>query len=495
MAGRRKPVKHAAKASAVADQMIAKPVSGQKSSTARSTKVTKQQRRGPNGEGSYIQSQETPSAKKHEIFPYLALPSEIRVMIMRHYFGSHTIHINPEQPLTWSTRGPRNTIPARLDHRLCIVGTDYWKSRQTNEVPYKLLVGSPVEYEELHVDCKLESHRDSDGSPRVSRQVDINLLFVNNQIRQEVIEILYGTQTFSFNEPYNLAMFCDPMVQTQAPRLRKVQFVTDAYLIANEDQPGKFRDPCVDHPWPVEVLPALTSLTDLEIIIFVRVLRPGGGRRGHDHLLGGRVPEGPVQAVHKVVRWDFGFLRRLTNLQNVVVNIQDPEEIVDSEYIPAMNAAFEAELLSPSGSDLKRGEDEEQSWRSDVANLNHTLSTNSDERTRLSRELKRHQRHTSKAQRNVQQQSRAIERLRARSKEPSEKQMEKLTREQATLDHAERNVKAVQELLTPAEALDRGALEEEVRVLKGKIADRDERVFRYIREFEAGRGGAGSGRS
>ena len=289
-------------------------------------------------------------------------------------------------------------------------------------------------------------------------------------------------------------MFCDPMLQTQKPRLKKVQFVTDAYLIANKDRPERFRDPCVDHPWPEEVAPALKSLTDLEIIISIQVLRPGGGWSSHDYLLGGRVPEDLIQAVHKVVRWDFGFLRQLTNLQNVVVNIQDPDEIVDPEYLPAMNAAFEAELLSPSGSDLSQGEEEEQSWRSDVADLNHTLSTNADERFRLARDLKRYQRQSCEAQRNVQQQSRAIEGLRARSKEPSEKQTEKLAREQATLDHAERNVKAVQEALAPAEALDRGALEDKLQVLQGKIAARDESVFRYIRDFEAGRGGAGSGR-
>ncbi|MDI1491829.1 MAG: hypothetical protein OHK93_003040 [Ramalina farinacea] len=428
----------------------------------------------------------SPFVEAHRAFPFLALPLEIRVMIMKNYFGSHTVHIIQEQPLAWSTRGPRNTLPARLDHRLCIVGTDYWKSRLTNEVQYKLLVGTPVDYKELHVDCKLECHRSYGRASPVRRQLDIDLLFVNKQIQQEATEILYSAQAFSFNESHDLAMFCDPMVQTQEPKLRKVQFVTDAYLIANKDQPEKFRDPCVDHPWPVEVLPALTSLTDLENLIHIHVLRPGGGRRDHNHLLLGHVPEGPVQAVHKVVRWNFGFLRQLANLQNVVVDVQDPDEIVDPEYLPAMNTAFKAELLSTSGSDLEKGEEEEKSWRSDIANLNHTLSTNADERVRLSYDLKRYQRNCTKAQRNVQQQSKAIERLRARSKEPSEKQKEKLAREQATLDLAERNVKAVQELLAPAEALDRGALEEELRVLQGKIAARDESVFRYIREFEAG---------
>ena len=429
----------------------------------------------------------SPFVEEHGVFPFLTLPPEIRVMIMRYYFGSHRVHIIQGQPLEWSARRPRNTISARLDHRLCIVGTDYWKSRLTNEVQYKLLEGYPVEYEELHVNCNLECHRSYGGASPVRRQLDINLLFVNKQTYQEASKILYGDQTFSFTEPDDLAIFCNAMMQTQKPKLRKVQLVTEAWLLERGDAHEGFSNAIRLHPWLEEVLPALKCLTDLRLIVRIKVL-------GVADWIYDRVGAGAVQTLHRAVRWHFGFLRQLTSLQNVVVDIQDPDGLVDPEYIPTINAAFEAELLSPSSSDLKRSEEEEQSWRSDVANLNYTLSTNADERVRLSSDLKRYQRHCTKAQRDLQQQSKAIERLRARSKDPSEKQKEKLAREQATLEHAERNVKTVQEMLAPAEALDRGALEEELRVLQGKIAARDERVFRYIKEFEAGRGRAGSGR-
>ena len=133
---------------------------------------------------------ESCSAGQHEIFPFLALPLEIRVMIMKYYFGSHTVHIIPEQLLTTSTRGPRDIIPARLDHRLCMVGTNYWRSRQTNEVQDKLLGGPPVEYEESHVDWNLGCHHSYGGASSVLRRLDINLLFVNRQIYQEAAEIL-----------------------------------------------------------------------------------------------------------------------------------------------------------------------------------------------------------------------------------------------------------------------------------------------------------------
>ena len=194
-----------------------------------------------------------------------------------------------------------------------------------------------------------------------------------------------------------------------------------------------------------------------------------------------------MQTLHKAVRWHFGFLRQLMNLRIVVLDLQDPHRLVDPEYVPAISAAFEAELLSPSGPDLIEGEEEEESWRNDIAIATYTLKSNADERARLSRELQRYQRHISIAQLIVQEESKAIERLRAWSKEPSEEQKENLSLEQATLEHAERNVKAVQEQLVPVEALDRVALEEKVRVLEAKIAARDENVFRYIREFEADR--------
>lgn len=409
-------------------------------------------------------------------------------MIMRYYFGSHTIHIIREQPEPVRTRGSGMVSPVRLDHRVCVIDSDDSKRPpQPDDVEQEPPSEDQVRYEQLHYDCNLEDRREGGSASSISRQLDVQLLFVNKQIYQEASEILYGIHTFVFTSPNDLAKFCHSMAKAQKRTLRKVQLVTDAFLSYHDDAPEKYRHDCFDHPWPEAVLPALTSLTDLDLIIRIQV--------GDDDPSGDRVAAGPVRALHTLVRWHFGYLRRLNNLQNVVVNIHNPDDLVDPEYLSVMNAAFAAELVSPFRLQLIQAEEEEVSWRAEVEDHIHTLSTNADERISLTRDLKRYQGHHSKAEHNVQQQSRAIERLRLRSKEPSERQKEKLTHEQATLDHADANVKAARDVLVAAQAFDRGALEGKMDALLGKIAAREENVFRYVREFEEGRGGRKSSNS
>ena len=177
---------------------------------------------------------ESSLAKEHRVFPLLALPPEIRMMVIERYFGSRTIHIMREKYTTASMRGTQMSFSVRLDHRVCIVDSKNSRSRQTDEVQNGLLAGSTVEHGEVHADCNPMGHRLSVGVCPVPKRLNIDLLFVNKQIHQEAIKILYGKQTFSSNEPDDFAMFCHAMMQTQKPGLRKVELVTEAWFLKRE---------------------------------------------------------------------------------------------------------------------------------------------------------------------------------------------------------------------------------------------------------------------
>ena len=376
-------------------------------------------------------------------------------MIMKYYFGSHRMHVLESnsfgmqslQTLVSQERSHYDQ-PARLMHKSCIIDEDqvtHWRKEKPSALP------------SLHYNCIYPARGDV-----VPDKADIGLLSVNKQLHMEASHILFSTQTFSFNNPDTLRRFCNTISPSQRQALRKIDLSIEVTLQRKVGGPSEMLGLVRDWQWPEEALPALERITDLGLMIRIReperccLFPTYAAVPDTSH-----VADGYFQAFHKALRWQFGFLRRLNNLKNVNVDINDFNFQIHPDYLPVMAAEFKAELLSHSVDEIIQAEAVEDGYREEQVRLIRALVDNPQDRQGLKCDLELCEYEVIRLEGEVG-----------------------LGKSQDALEEAKKQVQETQRLLSEAEAFDPEAVGKKIELLKEKIAADNKSTFRYLDEFE-----------
>ena len=396
-------------------------------------------------------------------------------MIMKYYFGSQRVHIRESHAFGMRSSetllsqedsvnaSPARLIqillsqktclyepPGRLIHKSCILDEDH--------VP-RLRNMHPSTCERLHYDCVFPEEGDV-----IPDKANIELLSVNKQIHMEASYILYSTQTFSFNNPDTLRRFCNTISPNQRQALRKVDLSIEVMLQRKVGGPTEMLGLVRDWQWPEDALPE--RITDLGLGILIREPERLALFEGYAAVPdSSHVADGYFQVFHKALRWQFGFLRRLNNLRNAVVGIDDYNFQIHPDYLPVMADEFKAEILSHSVDEIFQAEAVEDAYREEQVRLIRELVYNPQEQQRLVRDLELC----------------GYEVIRLES------EMD-LGGSRDALEEAKKKVEETQRKLSEAKAFDREAVVQRIELLKEKCTAHDKGTFRYLDEFDLGRG-------
>lgn len=415
--------------------------------------------------------------KQRGSFPFLSLPPEIQTMVIEYYVRSRKIHI-----LSKINSSFPNKRPASLMHKSCIINEEQatrWRNDKSKSWAYP------------HLKCVCPPHGHRIPVPD---KMDIGLLSVNKQIHMEANHILYSSQTFSFDKPETLRGFCDIISPSQRRALRKIELTIDIILVKKTNVPLEVLSSRIrgyERQWPEDVLPALERVTDLGLNVSIR--EDSLASNPTKRCLFDRVTEvadGKIEAFHKVLRWQFGFLRQLKNLRKVVVNIDDSDHQLDADYLPIITAKFEGELLSHSVEDIIQAETLEEGYRKEQWELTGELSWSPYVRmywpldklyweTRAS-ELLCWQTRTFNMADKLGNQLQDVERT-----QQDGEMGKSLRANQDALDQATKRIREIRERLS--KPFDRTAAELRCNLLHEKIAAHNASVLQYIQEFESSR--------
>ena len=376
-------------------------------------------------------------------------------MIIKEYSGSQRIHVLDSNsfrmqsfPTLMSQGSSGCDQPARLVHKSCVINGEemtHWRREGTRS------------WGGLHSKCFFPAQGDF-----VSDKADHELLSVNKQLHMEESPILYSTQIFSFDNPDTLRRFLNTISRIQRQALRKIDLSIEVTLQMKVGGPSEMLGLLSDWKWPEEELLALERITDLGLRISIREPKRSCFFPTDEAVPdSNHVADGYFQAFHKALRWQFGFLRRLKNLKNVAVDINDYHFQLHPDYPPIMAAEFEAEFISSSADDIIQAEAVEDGYREEQVRLIRALVYITQDRRSLARELEICEDEVIRLEHEVS-----------------------LGNSQDALAEAKKQAEETQKLLSEAEAFDPEAVEKELELLKEKIATHDKSTFGYLDEFE-----------
>lgn len=416
-------------------------------------------------------------ARSIKSFPFFGLPGEIRITILKYYFGARKIHIvNPSYPQPY---------PYQLAYRICVANDTFIEPCDRKHPRAPVI----QQYGEKHWNCD-----SSEPDPVGPRDLDLGLFQVNKQLFKEASAVFWRAQTFDFTMPDDLARFCRDM--SYRPVLKKLELSRDTGIHwARDGSLIDLHDECSVWPMSPNVMRSLEGVADLVLTYAL-----GVGFATPDNSKGHTVTKNLVQFFHRAVRYVFGQLRALEGLKNVTVDIKIHDEryggcYLDPAYLPVLNAAFEAELMSPLGNDYVQADKDEDAWQDDIYHTSEVLEQHDHEMFDLVNGMEEHQEYKIRAQRSVEAHVKVIEDSKAEGREPDEKQEKTLAIHRKYLQQNEETLLFIREKIVEEQKFDRTAHQERVELLRQKIGAHETRIYQYLSDFDRNRGKDESGTS